>query len=166
MSRCWVDICWNLRIKRHIKLLYIYIYICMYIYIHTYICIYIYIYIYIHIYNLPSGEKSLFLTQCPNVLLILPAPTDTICTQFYALSLLHGLWITRLVATREMKQPFVQNLNMAFTMGARLCNHQIDHAHYVAIVRFVTFWDWPWTHFTPWKLVNYMLPSWSCILLQ
>ena len=50
-----------------------------------------YMHIYIHIYKLPSGQKSLFLTQCRNVLLILPAPTDTICTQFYALSLLHRL---------------------------------------------------------------------------
>ena len=41
-------ICWHLQIKRHIKLLYIYIYIQTLI--HIYIWIYIYIYIYIHIY--------------------------------------------------------------------------------------------------------------------
>ena len=43
-------ICWHLQIKRHIKLLYIYIYIqtLIHIYIYAYIYIYTYIYIYIH----------------------------------------------------------------------------------------------------------------------
>ena len=43
-------ICWHLQIKRHIKLLYIYIYIYKHLYIYTYMHIYIYIYTYIYIY--------------------------------------------------------------------------------------------------------------------
>ena len=44
-------ICWHLQIKRHIKLLYIYIYIYKHLYIYIYIYAYIYIYIYIYIYS-------------------------------------------------------------------------------------------------------------------
>ena len=46
-------ICWHLQIKRHIKLLYIYIYIqtLIHIYIYAYIYIYIHIYIYIYIHT-------------------------------------------------------------------------------------------------------------------
>ena len=44
-------ICWHLQIKRHIKLLYIYIYIQTLIHIYIYIYAYIYIYIYIYIYS-------------------------------------------------------------------------------------------------------------------
>ena len=43
-------ICWHLQIKRHIKLLYIYIYIYKHLYIYIYISIYIYIHIYIYIF--------------------------------------------------------------------------------------------------------------------